>query len=135
MGPLGSRGSSLKAACATPATRAGRFRTTPAICLMFSPAIGSTVDAGCGTRAVCAPMPRKPTSWYWRVPSAFLAWRPSSPTTGRAERTGVTVVVTGAPSRSTVMLTCRSADARIQPVSSSQLVTALPSKEVMTSLG
>ena len=47
----------------------------------------------------------------------------------------MTVVVTGTPSRSTVMLTCLSADARIQPVSSSQLVTALPSKEVMTSLG
>ena len=117
MGPFGSRGSSLKAALATPTTRAGRLRTTPATCLMFSPAMGRTDDAGWGTSAVCAPMPRKPTSWYRRLPSASLACRPSSPTTGRADSTGVTVVVTGAPSRSTVMLTCRPADARIQPVS------------------
>ena len=33
------------------------------------------------------------------------------------------------------MVTCLSAEARIQPVSSSQLVTALPSKEVILSFG
>ncbi|MCY1312466.1 hypothetical protein D9M70_628930 [compost metagenome] len=47
----------------------------------------------------------------------------------------MTVVVTGAPSRSTVMLTFRPAEERIHPVSSAQSVTVLPSKEVMTSLG
>ena len=59
MGPLGSRGSSLKAALATPTTRAGRLSTTPATCLMFSPAMGRTDDAGWGTSAVCAPMPEE----------------------------------------------------------------------------
>ncbi len=47
----------------------------------------------------------------------------------------MTVVLTGAPSRSTLRLTCLPAEARIQPVSSSQLVTALPSKEVIRSPG
>ena len=55
--------------------------------------------------------------------------------TGRADRTGVTVLVTGEPSRSTVMDTSLPAEARIQPVSWSQLVTVFPSKAVMTSLG
>ena len=66
---------------------------TPAIWLMFSPAMGRTDDAGWGTRAVCAPTPRKPTSWYRSLPWSSFACRPSAPMTGRADSTGVTVVV------------------------------------------
>jgi hypothetical protein len=55
--------------------------------------------------------------------------------TGRADSTGVTVVDTSAPSRSTVMPTSRPAEARIHSVNWSQPVTALPSKEVILSFG
>lgn len=97
--------------------------------------MGRTADAGCATSSLCAPMPRKPTSWYRRLPASSFAWRPSTPTMGRADSTGVTVVVTGAPPRSTVMLTSFPAEARIHSVSWSQLVTVFPSKEVTWSLG